>query len=329
LTDSSNSREIFASFDGSGEVSLPELSLSLLEEQKTSWKDLREGYEGLLSLKERQCEEGDFSVILQYNPQRIKSSGADTDPAAIKLRPCFLCGQNRPPEQEAILYRRKFLVLCNPAPIFHHHFTIAHIEHRPQLLKESLPFFLQLAKDFHPFFALLYNGSRCGASAPDHLHFQAFPRASVPILSKGDRQRKMSLKETNGVTIFKTVGEVVSSLIVESRDNEALIDMVTSILGSMQRILSTNEEPMINLMCLYHKGKWRIIFFPRTKHRPDVYFRLGSDRILISPGAVDMGGLLIITREEDFSRLNATSVRNILLEVSLSDDKVEEIVKML
>lgn len=329
MNESSNDRRIFARFNG-GKASLPELSLALLEEQKTAWKDLREGYGRLASLMERQIEEGDFSVIFQYNPQRVISAGANIDPAAIKARPCFLCGRNLPYAQKAILYRKKFLILCNPAPIFPFHFTIAHIEHIPQLLSRALPSFLQLAKDFLPSFALLYNGPRCGASAPDHLHFQAVPKAPVPILNDGcTGGKKVLRKETGGVRLFKTEGREIPVIIVEGRSKSDVVAFVRRIIKAMKQVFSTPAEPMMNLFCLYDEGKWEVVMFPRSKHRPDVYFKSGKDRLLISPGAVDMGGLVIITRKEDFYRLDAAAIRGIIREVSLPDEKVEEIIAAL
>jgi hypothetical protein len=330
LTEINHRQKIFASFNGGGKVSLPELALALLAEQKTARKDLREGYERLTALKERRVEEGNFSVILQYNPQRIKSSGADIDPAAIKLRPCFLCGQNLPPAQKAILYRRQFLVLCNPAPIFPHHFTVSHIKHIPQALSRYLPFFLQLAKDFQPSFALLYNGPQCGASAPDHLHFQAVPKAAVPVLNDGCAGGKKILRrEESGVRLFKIDRMEAPFIIVEGQSKASVVAFVRKISKAAKLILSLSHEPMMNLFCAYDEGKWEVAIFLRSKHRPDAYFRSGKDRRLISPGAVDMGGLVIVTREEDFYHLDASAVRGILQEVSLPDNKVEEIITAL
>ncbi|PIP07312.1 MAG: hypothetical protein COX51_06945 [Syntrophobacteraceae bacterium CG23_combo_of_CG06-09_8_20_14_all_50_8] len=330
MTNSTDIQRIFASFNGGGKASLPELSLALLEEQKAAWKDLREGYGGLASLKEHRIEEDEISVILQYNPKRIISAGANIDPVAIKARPCFLCRRNLPDAQKAVLYRRKFLILCNPAPIFPFHFTIAHIEHIPQLLSRALPSFLQLAKDFLPSFALLYNGPRCGASAPDHLHFQAIPKAAVPVLNDGRAGGKKVLrKETGGLRLFKMEGGGIPVIIVEGRSKAGVVAFVRRIIKAMKQVFSAPAEPMMNLFCLYNDGKWEVVMFSRGKHRPDVYFKSGKDRLLISPGAVDMGGIVIVTREEDFYHLDAAAVRGIIREVSLPDEKVEEIIAAL
>lgn len=319
-------KRIYASFNGGGKAALPELCQSLLEEQKTSWQELRDGYDGLTLVKERRIQEGDFSVALQCNPQRIKSAVADIDPAAIKARPCFLCWGNLPEAQKALLYRRRYLILGNPFPIFASHFTIAHVDHIPQSLLRALPSLLQLAKDFKPDFALLYNGPQCGASAPDHLHFQAIPKAAVPVLKdKGAEKNRILKKETGGVRLFKALRDGAPFLIVEGQDKREMAAFLRRLIRAMKRLFSSTNEPMMNLFCLYEGAAWRAVVFPRSRHRPDVYFKSGDDRIIISPGAVDMGGLLIVPREEDFTRLDAATILNILREVSLSDEMIEKI----
>ncbi len=319
---------IFAAFNG-GKASLSELSLALHEEQKAAWPELREGYAGLSALKKRLIEEGDVSVVVQCNPMRIKSSGAEVDPASVLARPCFLCGPNLPPVQRGIIWRRRFLVLCNPAPIFPFHFTVSHLEHRPQLLMSALPSFLQLAKDFQPTFALLYNGPRCGASAPDHLHFQAVPQAAIPFLKDKIPGKKLLRKRSNGISLFTVKKGEHPVMIAEGREKDALSVLLKRIIKAMKKVLSTNDEPMMNLLCKYGEGKWEVVIFPRRKHRPDAFFKSGKDRLLISPGAVDMGGLLIMPREGDFHRLNAAVIKGIFREVSLPRKTVEEIIAAL
>jgi hypothetical protein len=329
MTEGADIKKIYAFFNGSAKSSLPELCLALLAQQKTAWPQLRDGYAGLMSLKERIIREGDLTVALQCNPQRSKSTGADVDPDAIKARPCFLCGENRPEVQQAILYRRKFLVLCNPWPIFPWHFTISHIEHIAQSLIRALPAFLQLAKDFHPGFVLLYNGPECGASAPDHLHFQAVPKAAIPILKDRFDAGKKPLRKTGGVFLFQTESGERSAMIVAGADKKELVAFLRRIFRAMKNVLHLSDEPMMNLFCLYEKGKWRVVIFPRLKHRPDAYYQSGDDRILVSPGAVDMGGVLVLPREQDFYRLEAAAIRKLFREVSLPEEKLEEIVAVI
>jgi diadenosine tetraphosphate (Ap4A) HIT family hydrolase len=319
-----NSERIYASFNGGATASLPELVCAMLDRQKIAWPQLQAGYAALDAIQVRRIEEGNDSVILQCNPQRIKSAEADIDPVSIKTRSCFLCQENLPDVQQAIVYRRKYMVLCNPFPIFPLHFTIAHIEHTPQALSRALPSFLQLAKDFHPDLALLYNGPESGASAPDHLHFQAVPKAAIPALNDGAAGRKRVLKQ-GSVSLFRTITGERPAMIVEGKDKRELIAFIRRIIGAMKRFVSSPNEPMMNLFCRYEGGRWQVMIFPRKKHRPDAYYKSGAERILVSPGAVDMGGLLVLPRIEDFHRLDAASLRDIFREVSLSEESIEKI----
>lgn len=325
---------IYATFDGRNKAPLPEVSLALLARQRIVWPQLRAGYAALDTRLERRLEAGDLAVVLQCNPQRIISAKADLDPGAIKARPCFLCRANLPARQQAILYRRQFLVLCNPFPIVPRHFTIAHREHRPQLLNRVLPSFLKLARDFHPDYALLYNGPQSGASAPDHLHFQALPKASIPALNEGGEHIR-KVREKNGVSLFKKVNGPRTALLVEGVDAKEIAAFLRRLIQAMQRVQSPPTEPMeplqqiepmMNLFCLYGEGGWRVIIFPRQKHRPAAYYKSGEDQILLSPGAVEMGGVLVLPREVDYHRLDAALLMNIFQEISFGEAFIDEIV---
>lgn len=325
---------IYATFDGRNKASLPELSLALLARQRLVWPQLRAGYGALDTRLERRLEAGDLAVVLQCNPQRIISTQADLDPGAIKARPCFLCRANLPARQQAILYRRQFLVLCNPFPIVPRHFTIAHREHRPQSLNRVLPTFLKLARDFHPDYAVLYNGPQSGASAPDHLHFQALPKTSIPVLNEGV-EHITKVREKNGVSLFKKIDGARTAVLVEGADAKEIAAFIRILIRAMRRVQSPPTEPMeplqqiepmMNLFCLYGDGRWRVIIFPRQKHRPAAYYKSGEDQILLSPGAVDMGGVLVLPREVDYNRLDAALLMNIFQEISLGEAFIDEIV---
>ena len=325
--DKSDDRQgIFAVFNGCGKVSLTELSLSLLTQQKAAWSELRLGYDALAFLKQRRIQVGDATVVLQCNPRRIKSTGAVLDPASIRARPCFLCRENLPEAQKGILYRDKFLVLCNPAPIFPAHFTIALIEHIPQSLIMHLPSLLDMAKDFSPDLALLYNGPRSGASAPDHLHFQAFIRASIPDIDDAVFDKRQVRKGTRDTLLLSTTNGERPAILVEGTDRHAMERCLIQIIDAMRRVLAVTDEPMLNLFCLYDGAKWRVVIYPRRRHRPDVFYKLGEEQIFITPGAVEMGGLLVLPREEDYERLDAHIIREIFLDVALEQDRVEEII---
>lgn len=311
-----------AFFDG-GE-NLPELCLDLLSEQKKDWPDLREGYELLKNVKERDLSCRGFFVRLQYNPARIRSSTADVSDKNAKDRRCFLCLDHLPEGQKGILYRSEYLILSNPMPVFSPHFTVSHLDHRHQAIAEHIDTLLRLIADFGSDWMVLYNGPQCGASAPDHLHFQAVPSGQMPIEKEMREEKRLALiKRVNGVLLLRVRDLGREVIILEGDDPMAVEAAFKSFLNGMKKALLINEEPMINIAGFYEKRKWRLAIFPRRKHRPDAFFREGNGRIVISPGVIDMGGLLITPVEKDFERLDKALVEGIYEEVSLEAMTVE------
>ena len=278
-----------------------------------------------MKVREIHCK--GFTVSLQFNPKRLASTGAKVDDKSVRERKCFLCTDNLPKEQEGILYKDSFLILCNPAPIVRQHFTVSHMDHAPQVIERSFGTFLALAEDIAPEFTVLYNGARCGASAPDHMHFQAIPQGRLPAEQNADDKRRTVPKKKIGNVSFLVLpnyGRRV--LIMESDDKEELGTLFARFLGSMKRETRSELEPMINPLCSYAKGTWRVIVFPRGKHRPDVYYKEGDERILVSPAAVDMGGLVITPVEKDFERTDERLIESIFEEVSMGHDVLERII---
>ena len=78
-------------------------------------------------------------------------------------------------------------------PVFSPHFTVSHLDHRPQAIAEQIDAFLRLMADFGSGWTVLYNGPRCGASAPDHLHFQAVPSGQMPIEKEILEKKRLAL----------------------------------------------------------------------------------------------------------------------------------------
>jgi hypothetical protein len=318
--------KIFSEFDPSRH-SLSELSAQLLEQQKKAWKQLGEGYASLSSVRERAVACNGFSVRLQWNPRRIVSTAAFVDEKSIQQRKCFLCPDNLPEAQQGVLYRHQFLVLGNPAPIFPEHFTISHVEHVPQTIESNVDVFLELAADFSGKFGVFYNGPRCGASAPDHLHFQACPRNSIPAeLDAVDARRRKILHKSGSLALVALKDYGRSVVVVEATDKERLIGFIHKMIASWRNVGGISEEPMMNVLCIFREMVWRVIIFFRSKHRPDVFFRTGNDRVVISPAAVDMGGLIITPVETDFHRVDNNLVESIFREVSLDGSQLQAIV---
>lgn len=319
--DSVPATRIFSTYDeSSSRGSLGNLLTTFLDDQKRKWLRLAEDYAALESVKHREVDCDGYSVLLQFNPRRIVSTAAAVDEKSLRRRTCFLCVENLPEKQQGILYAGNFLVLCNPVPIFARHFTISFVSHIPQELDRSIPTFLSLAEDLAPQYSVFYNGPRCGASAPDHLHFQACPTGAIPVeLAAADGQRRVLEKKTGSVALFtlREFGRQV--LVLESDAKKELAISMSSVLSRLAALSSSSEEPMVNTLCSYSGGRWRAILFPRSRHRPSFFFRHGEEQIMVSPALVDMGGLIVTPMEKDFERMNAEMVQNIFNEVSVTE----------
>lgn len=318
----------FARFPEHSTESLHELTHRLYESQQTQWPMLRDGVDALKNVRFRTVPCGSFSVRLQFNPKRIVSTGAKVDAAAIKERKCFLCGAHLPPEQQGILVREKFLILCNPMPIFPEHFTIAHVDHIPQSIEESILTFLAMAKELSPRYSVFYNGPKCGASAPDHLHFQASPVGAIPAETELPAHLR-TVKESGGVRVATAEGYGRSVVVLTGSGEQAMELAFLRLTSAMRRVSGTNDEPMMNVICSFADGTWTITVFIRSKHRPDVYFKEGEEKVLISPASVDIGGLVVTPMEKDFLRADSTLLTSIYQETSVPQDMVRRIIEEL
>jgi len=322
-------RRLFAVYGGDGEYRpLADLTAGLLERQKKSWTALSEGYAALEAAGVREIRGDNWMVKVQFNPRRIVSSGAKLDPESIRKRPCFLCLSHLPPEQQAILYRDEFLVICNPAPIFPGHLTIVHRRHLPQALPAKLEIFLRLAADFGPRMIVSYNGPRCGASAPDHLHFQAAPAGLLPVEAEVlEPRNRAGVGLRKGASLWRTQGLGRGILVIEGMSEAGVSSAFGTVISALRRLNPSDDEPMLNLFCTHTGEGWRLILFPRLKHRPEAYYRQGDEKLLVSPGAADMGGMLITPIRKDFLALDQKLIRGIFHEVALDDAAVEAVIE--
>jgi glycosyltransferase involved in cell wall biosynthesis len=317
----------FTGFTGKENMTLLSLCKNLFDLQKKDWPRFAGACRDLASVQEKELSCGKYKITLQYNPARAVSSGAAVDAESIKERPCFLCQDHLPKLQQGIVYRGRYLILCNPAPIFNRHFTVVTLEHQPQEITLSLGWLLQLAADTSPDYTVLYNGPACGASAPDHLHFQMIPSDALPFLN--ELKELPPVRETDAVRYRIGNGFDRSVLIMESANAGALNGHFSSLLKGARRILQTSDEPLMNVLCDYEKDRWQLMIFLRGKHRPNAYFAENENRIFISPGAIDMAGVIITPRLMDYERLDCDTVRNIYREVSLDEETLNTIVNYL
>jgi hypothetical protein len=329
LTPSILHKKIYASFDGSeGAKNLPGHCLALLSGQKESWQKLKDAYEALETVRTRKVPLNGFSVRLYYNPGRLTSATAAVGQKDVKDRPCFLCLNTLPHEQKGILYREAYMILCNPMPAFPSHFTIAHVEHRPQSISETFDTFLGLIADLGGGWITLYNGPRCGASAPDHHHFQAMPAGQMPAEREiREEARLLVVTQIEDVRVCK-VNDMGREIILLVGDNRlSMAYAFTRFFTALKKVITTEDEPMVNIAGFHDGGSWHIALFPRQKHRPDAFFREGDDRILVSPGVVEMAGILVTPMERDFERLDAEAVEGIYREVSLDGKILAKVIK--
>jgi hypothetical protein len=315
---------IFAEYPGKDNLTLPALCEKLFDAQKKSWTMLADAFRDLASVRTKEIICGSYNVHLQYNPNRAVSSGAAVDQESIKKRPCFLCADNLPIEQQGILYRKDYMILCNPAPIFDQHFTIVTLQHQPQEISSSLDWLLQMAADLSPGYTVFYNGPACGASAPDHLHFQMIPIHALPFLNT--LKTFSPMKEISSVRFYKGDDLDRFVVILESKNREALREQFAHFAKVTQKTVSTNNEPLMNVLCTCENDIWRLVIFLRQKHRPDAYFAKGGKKIFVSPGAVDMAGEIVTPLLTDFNRLDCDTIRGIYQEVSLSESIIDKII---
>lgn len=316
---------IYATFDGEKNGSeLGPLCLELLAEQRASWPQLHRAYEALEQAKSRDIACDGFSVRLLHNPGRLTSTAASVNSADIDQRPCFLCEHHLPDSQHAILYHNDYLILVNPMPVTFAHFTIPHVSHMPQAITGNIDTLLGLAADFGEEWMILYNGPRCGASAPDHLHFQVIPAGRTPIEYEIRQRERLTPcgPNQNGASCCR-VGNVGREVIMfTGKQADLVVEAVSRYIETLTKIAPSyeGEEPMINIAARLDDQTFTVLAFPRQKHRPDVFFREGNDRIMVSPAVVEMAGIVVTPFEKDFERLDATTIEDIYREVSLNSD---------
>ena len=305
-----------------------------LLKQNNTWQLSADNYHGLDLVEEKTLLIDNFKIKVQFNPQRMRSSAAKVDASSIAARKCFLCAENRPPEQISLDLGQNFILLVNPFPIFHTHFTIPSNDHIPQRLAPNLKAMLEISRIMQGYL-LFYNGPECGASAPDHLHFQAGETGFLPVESEFTtlKMREGNLmKDSDSLKIWAFDHYIRKMISIETDNSQQGIGTIEKILSRFQEIQSEKIEPMLNMLCSYGHGKWIIHLFPRKQHRPSQIYAQGDDQLLISPASVDFGGVFITPRREDFDKITAGEIADIFEQVTLDDiafKKLKETIKRL
>lgn len=310
----------------------PALVGALMNRQKQSWPLLREGLDDLSRVVVKEFALQGVRLLAQYNPRRLTSTTASVDDEAIRRRPCFLCPDALPPEEKALAYGRDFVILCNPFPILPGHLTIAHRRHIGQAVVGFFDPLLDLAHDLSPDYVVLYNGPRCGASAPDHLHFQAARRGRLPLEERLEEASDIVL-ESETVALSLLTNYPATVLVLRGSDRATLHRWFTHVLECLGRLTHTEGEPLINLLVLDdHEPtaestacQWTVAVFPRARHRPACFYAEGEERLLISPAALDLAGLVVVPRREDFERLTPGILADVFADVTLPTDAVQSL----
>ena len=292
--------------------------------QLNQWKDVAKRFEELKGVQTREVG----SALAQFNPSRLVSTGAKIDKATLAKRPCFLCEKNRPVEQIVLPFGEGFDILVNPFPILPVHFTIPSRHHQLQAIAENYVQIHRLLRAY-PQLMVFYNGPKCGASAPDHLHFQAGTSGILPLQRDWQRlyETSLPLLKLNGTEgIYEIKDYICPALAIVSHTEKHDIELFSRLYEALP-LKEDETEPMMNIVAWRNGDAFISVVFPREKHRPDCYSTDGEAQCLVSPGSLDMAGLMILPRQSDFEEMTSERAKAVLREVSLSDEAMAEVVK--
>ena len=295
--------------------------------QLEMWEDARHRFRDLKHVEVRQLSD---QLKVQFNPARIVSTGAKIDKHTLGERPCFLCERNRPKEQMTKQIDDHFQLLVNPFPILPVHFTIPATKHQPQSIYRHYGEMHRLLS-LHSELMVFYNGPKCGASAPDHLHFQAGTSGVLPLQTNWQRLSRsltdvISLNDEEKISVLRDF--LVPAFVIISKSEDSDEELFHRLYRSMP-MRGDESEPMMNIIAWRKGDEFISVVIPREKHRPDAYFAEGEAQMMVSPGALDMAGLIITPREEDFSKINLDKATALLCECGISTEKMEAVVSNL
>jgi hypothetical protein len=294
------------------------LAKALLRQQIATWPMLRDAIASFDQVEYQSFDVKGSEVLTQFNPKRIVSAGANVDAATIGHRPCFLCPDNLPEEEKGVAFGESFVVLCNPFPVLKDHLVVAARAHTPQAIAGNFGAFLDLTRELGRGWFTLYNGPQCGASAPDHLHFQACSTRRVPLFDDVPFFSKHKL--ANGIMMLIEDRYRLNFVAVRADDRQTLSRWFDRAVSLLAEVTGEAQEPMLNLVASYD-GQWTVFLFPRAKHRPDRYFAEGDEQLLVSPGAIDLAGVMVVPRPDHFARITKEDLERIYAEVTLDEER--------
>ena len=294
------------------------------------WNDARQHFHDLRNVKTRELACGEWTLKLQFNPARIVSTGASIDKKAIAERPCFLCEQNRPKEQMQKQVDKNFTLLVNPFPIMPQHFTIPLRAHRPQSIAMNYGEIYRLLNAY-PTLTVFYNGPKCGASAPDHMHFQAICSGLLPLQTywpRLSRDTEVLAKRDERGMIAAVRGFAVPVFSIRTSDQQTGEQLFRKLYSTLP-VREDESEPMMNIVAWRDGDDYQVVVIPRRKHRPNCYSAEDAKKRLVSPGALDMSGFIVTPRPDDFDALTAEEAIAILQECGMDDAGFNETIEKL
>ncbi len=253
---------------------------------------------------------------VRFNPARVRSVMAMVDKASLAARACFLCPSGLEEHQLTTEWNvpnkdEKYLIRVNPFPIFNHHFTISYGEHVPQRIGYHFPNMLLLADDL-PEYTIFYNGPACGASAPDHMHFQAVPMGSLPVQKWVDAGHALA-----------DTPYFIGARYLAFTDRENGIQQFNNLMAQYPIHTEVEEEePRVNVVAWKHGDEYRVVIFFRAESRPNCFFTENeAERILFSPASVEMSGIGVVSDATSFEKITEDKFLAIIQEVSLVKTK--------
>lgn len=301
-----------------------------ISSQLAQWPLAHSNFDALKGVEVKEFDVDGMHVKVQFNPARIASSGAKVDAASLKARKCFLCEANRPSEQEGIEWGR-YEILVNPFPIFPLHLTIPDKSHTDQLIEGRIADMISLARSLKGY-TVFYNGPRCGASAPDHMHFQAGNSDFLTIGEALADAKMEKIASDGGSELFAVDSLPLKVFVIDASTPEEggrLFETLYKALEKWELDSGSrnpdSNEPMMNLLCWDEGEKVRLVVIPRKRHRPSFYGTEGEGAMLMSPASVDLGGVFITPRREDFEKTDADIIRKIFDELCISSSELNEI----
>lgn len=302
-----------------------------IKDQLSVWQLASSNFRALKTAPSREVDVFGLKCRIQYNPRRVISSTADTSPAAIASRKCFLCADNRPKEQFHLGFEgrkgRNYHIQINPYPIFRGHLVIVRDEHIPQEIWHHFPDMLDFAARYKDYL-VFYNGPSSGASAPDHLHFQAIPKHNLPLEEVVDEfldHPGEPLATVKDASLYKFDGYARGVFALKATTSKSLAKLFYRLLDCTDRGKG-EEEPMFNLYAYVKNGEYRTIVVMRSAKRSHHFYSEGADHLTISPGAADIAGLFVAPFREDYDKADTALLEELLSEVCISEDEQNMIV---